>query len=81
MKWLFISIVFLSSCKKEYTCVCNVTGNYKVVNDSQAIEPITITTTLGKVSKKEANKLCRDKTEVTDYSNFSTEYNYNCELK
>lgn len=72
-------IALLVSCKKEQTCVCEVT--YNMVNDSQIIDNSKITTNLGKVTKKEAKMLCRDKKETLEYTNFTVEYNYNCELK
>ena len=78
---ILVACITLVSCKKDYTCVCDVTINYNIVSDSAFTDGFKTTTSMYKLTKKEAKASCRNKTEVSEYSNFTVNYDYNCKLK
>jgi hypothetical protein len=66
---ILILSLALFSCKKNYTCECNVvkqtTASYATFPESR----YTTVTNIDKSSKSIANQLCKDKVTTTNYQN------------
>ncbi len=60
MMLIAVTSLLLASCKKNYTCECEVTTKTTNNGTSVTTGPVTRKTPLGKVSKAVAQKKCSD---------------------